>query len=147
MNTDNIVVYKTFVDPTNANIIKGLLESYEIECFLSDENMTGMYSPFTPAIGGVKLNVFEKDISRINSILNAENSYPENLSTENEEVIINCPKCQSTNVSPGNLSKKKFRFWIMFILSAISFNPLFSQPINKQKAYHCFDCDNDFEKV
>jgi len=147
MNTDNIVVYKTFTDTTNANIVKGLLESYEIECFLSDENMSGMYSPFTPAIGGVKLNVFEKDISRIDSILNAENFDPENLKIENEEDSINCPKCHSTNVSTGNISKKKFRFWTMFILSAISFNPLFSQPINKHKTYHCFDCDNDFKQV
>jgi hypothetical protein len=84
MNTDNIVVYQSFADPIKANIVKGLLESYEIECFLSDENMAGMYSPYTPALGGIKLNVFEKDISRIDSILNAENSDAEDLSSENE---------------------------------------------------------------
>jgi hypothetical protein len=140
------MVFQTFADPMKANIIKGLLDSYGIECFLADENMAGLYAPFTPAIGGVKLNVFEKDIARIDSILNAENFDPETLKTENNESEINCPKCHSTNVAPGDSSKKKFGLWTFFIFSFICIFPFFSQPFNKRKAFHCFHCDYDFNK-
>ena len=146
MNTDKIVVFQTFDDPIKANIIKGLLDSYGIECYLTDENMTGLYSPFTPAIGGVKLNVFEKDIALIDSILNAENLDSESLKTENDESEINCPKCHSTNVASGDSPKKKFGLWTAFIFSFIGAFPFFSRPLNKRKAFHCFQCDFDFNK-
>jgi hypothetical protein len=76
MSNDNIVVYESFIDPIKANIVKGLLDSYGIECFLSDENMATLNAMYCPAIGGVKLNVFEKEIDQINALLKAENIEP-----------------------------------------------------------------------
>lgn len=146
MTEEKIVIFDSYAEPIKANIVKGLLESYGIECFLSDENMAGLYAPYTPAIGGVKLNVFEKDIVQIKSILNSENSGTDNQKTETDENTISCPKCHSENVAIGDSAKKKFGLWILYILSWILVFPFFSQPLNKRKEFHCFDCDNYFNK-
>jgi hypothetical protein len=66
MTEDKIVIYETFADPINAHIVKGLLESNGIQCFLSDEYMVSLKPILNQAIGGIKLNVFEKDIELIN---------------------------------------------------------------------------------
>ncbi len=147
MKDENIIVFETYTDPIKANIIKGLLESYGIECFLADENMSGLYAPFTPAIGGVKLNVFEKDIAQIEAILSSENSGTDNLGTQNDEDQISCPNCHSVNVAAGDSTKKKFGLWILYILSWIFVFPFFSQPMNKRTAFHCFECGNNFNKL
>ncbi len=148
MNEDKIVVYESFNDPIRANIVKSLLESYEIECFLSDENMTNLYSQYSPAIGGVKLNVFEKDIDRINVILKDENVEAEKTPEEdNDQKGVSCPKCNSTNVAYGGSLKKKFGFWSAITFSLISIFLFIASPFYQQKSYHCFDCGHEFKKV
>lgn len=142
MNEDKIVVYETFIDPIKANIVKGLLESYDIECFLADENMVTLNAMYSQAIGGVKLNVFEKDIDRINALLKAENSNSESISDEKEEVGMICPNCNSHNVGYGGSVKKKFSVWTALFFSLLSMYPFY-----QKKAFHCFDCDHEFKKV
>ncbi|HEX7585323.1 MAG TPA: DUF2007 domain-containing protein, partial [Prolixibacteraceae bacterium] len=111
MNDDKIVVYETFMDPINANIVKGLLDSYGIECFLSDENIVNLNALYSQAVGGVKLNVFEKDIDRISAILRSENIPSETvLPGEVEKSKVVCPNCQSDNVSYGGSVKRKFGY-------------------------------------
>ena len=148
MNDDKIVVYESFTEPIKAHIVKGLLNSYGIECFLSDELMVTLNGNFSPAIGGVKLQVFEKDIDRINVLLKSENSDPEpEQSIENEDSKIVCPKCHSFNVSYGTSVKKKFGLWIALLFSFIIMIPFRSYPFTTRKAYHCFDCNSEFNKT
>jgi hypothetical protein len=147
MNDDKIVVYESFPDPIKANIVKGLLNSYGIECFLSDELMVTLNVMYGPAIGGVKLNVFEKDMDRIQAILKSENSEPEpDQSIENGDSNVVCPNCHSSNLSYGTSAKKKFGLWIALIFSFIFTFPLRCYPFTKRKAYHCFDCNGEFNK-
>ena len=148
MNDDKIVVYETFSEPIKANIVKGLLNSYGIECFLSDELMVTLTVMYGPAIGGVKLHVFEKDIDRIHSILKSENSEPEtSQSIENEYAKIVCPKCHSSNVSYGGSVKKKFGLRIALLFSFINMLAMMAYPISQRKVYHCFDCKHEFNKA
>jgi hypothetical protein len=148
MNTDNIVVYESFIDPIKANVVKGLLDSYGIECFLSDENMVTLNAMYSQAIGGVKLNVFEKDIDRINTLLKAENIETETFpSGEKDEIGMVCPKCNSTNVGYGGSVKKKFGLWSALIFSLISIFVFVSYPFTQRKAYHCFECDHELRKA
>jgi hypothetical protein len=148
MSDDKIVVYQTFIDPNNAHIIKGLLGSYGIECFLSDENMVTLNAMYSSAVGGVKLNVFEKDIDRISAILESENATPENA-TENdsEESKIACPKCHSTNVAFGGSIKRKFGLSTALLFSLITSFFLMAYPFNMRKVHHCFDCGHEFKNV
>ena len=143
MKDDKIVVYESFTDPINANIIKGLLNSYGIECFLSDENMVTLNLMFSQAVGGVKLNVFEKDIHQIKAILQSQNIQNEPyIDTKKEEDKIYCPECNSGNVGYGGSINSKFGYWHLFISLL-----LMIYPFSMRKAYHCFDCDHEFKKV
>jgi hypothetical protein len=143
MNSEKIVVYETFADPIKANIVKGLLESYGIECFLTDENIVTLNALYSIAVGGVKLNIFEKDIDKVSSILQSENmpSEVKNLGDEEKSKLV-CPNCHSQNVSYGGSVKRKFNFWHVFI----SFL-LMMYPIAMRKTFHCFDCEHEFKKA
>ena len=148
MKNDRIVIYQSYMDPVNANIVKGLLNSYGIECFLSDENMATIYSQYNQAIGGVKLNVFEKDIDQINTLLQAENIEVENIAlNELEKSGVVCPNCHSANVGYGGSLKRKFGLWSVLIFSLISIFAFISYPFYQRKAYYCFDCNHEFKKV
>ena len=148
MNTDRIVIYETFTDPIEANIVKGLLESFGIECFLTEENMVTLNAMYSTAVGGIKLNVFEKDTDRISAILQSENSTPE-MTNESEkgESEITCPKCHSANVAYGGSVNKKFGFWNVLTVSLITIFLFLSYPFSARKAYHCFNCSHEFKKA
>ncbi|MFO7525298.1 MAG: DUF2007 domain-containing protein [Ignavibacteriaceae bacterium] len=58
---DRLIVFKTFNNPINANIAKGLLESNGIESIIMDENTIYANPIYTTALGGVKLLIKESD--------------------------------------------------------------------------------------
>jgi len=146
MNEDKIVVYETFLDPINAHIVKGLLNSYGIECFLTDELMVTLHVAYNAAIGGVKLHVFEKDVDRIQDILKSENSAPEpGQSVEGNDSEISCPNCHSTNVSYGGSLKKRFGLLNALLFGLISIFAFIAYPFTGRMCYHCFECDHEFK--
>jgi hypothetical protein len=67
--TNNFVTIRVFTYPSEAIILKGRLESEEIECFLMDELTVQVNPLYSNAIGGVKLQVRENDVERANEIL------------------------------------------------------------------------------
>jgi hypothetical protein len=141
MSEEKIVVYQTFLDPINANIVKGLLDSHEIQCFLSDENIITLNAFYTQAVGGIKLNVFEKDIQTINSILLSDVPETEHIAEDKTENGMVCPNCHSTNVGYGGSIKQKFSLWsLVFVFFSL-------YPLVMRKAYHCFNCDHEFKKA
>ncbi len=143
MITDKIVVFQTFSDPIQAKIVKGLLDSYGIECFLSDENIVTLNPLYSNAVGGVKLNVFEKDTDRISEIMQSEN-IPSEKGTFGEEgkSKVVCPNCRSANVSYGGSVKRKFGYRDILV----SFL-LMIYPFTMRKTFHCFDCNHEFKKA
>ena len=148
MNDDKIVVYETYTDPINAHIVKGLLDSYGIKCFLSDENMVTLNAMYSSAVGGVKLNAFEKDIYRISAILKSENMNAEvEQESVKDESKIKCPKCNSANVAFGGSIKQKFGLSTALIFSMIISFLLMVYPFKMRKVHHCFDCGHEFKKA
>lgn len=138
---DSIVVYSTFYNPIEANIVKVRLEDSGIPCFLTDENVATIQPLYNQAIGGVKLNVFKKDVETINLLLNE----PQTLIDDNAEDIteqqtIKCEKCSSTNVSFGQATQQRFSIWVA-IVSLI----FFVYPFKANKCYHCYDCGHEFK--
>lgn len=55
---DNTIVYSTYYNPIEANIIRARLQDAGIDCFLADENVATLNPFYNQAIGGVKLIVF-----------------------------------------------------------------------------------------
>ena len=66
---DNWVTIKTFTLPTELAVLRSRLESEGIECFVQNE-LTAQINPFySNAIGGVRLQVKEKDLQNAIAIL------------------------------------------------------------------------------
>jgi Putative prokaryotic signal transducing protein len=64
-----LVALHRFRDLPEALVAKGLLDSANIECFLSDENTVRMDWSWSNALGGVRLWVREDDLSESSALL------------------------------------------------------------------------------
>jgi len=143
---DRTVVYSTFYNPLEANIVKSRLEDSGFACFLADENVATIQPLYNQAIGGVKLIVFERDVEAINALLAEDNSLDlassDEVVDENEPAAANtvCERCESTNVGYGMATEKKYSPWAT-ILSFLTF----TTPIKANKCYHCYNCGHEFK--
>ncbi|HBK33156.1 MAG TPA: hypothetical protein DDZ78_16265, partial [Porphyromonadaceae bacterium] len=61
---ERLVTIKTFTYPHEAYILQTKLEDEGIPTFLKDEKTVQVYNFYSNAIGGVKLQVWEKDTQR-----------------------------------------------------------------------------------
>lgn len=73
MKDDKVVVFKTYMRPFEAYIVKGLLDAHGIECFITNEIFASRNPIYSSDVNGMKLNVFEKDIPKINELIHSEN--------------------------------------------------------------------------
>ncbi|WP_406824008.1 DUF2007 domain-containing protein [Pedobacter sp. KACC 23697] len=143
---DRTVVYSTYYNPMEANIIKAKLEDSGFACFLADENVSTIQPLYNQAIGGVKLIVFERDVEAISALLAEDNS----LAFESSDEIVDekasaesntvCERCGSTNVGYGMATDKKYSIWA----TILAFLTL-TTPIKANKCHHCYDCGYEFE--
>ena len=70
---NKIVVYRTFENPIEANIILSRLRDGSFECFLSGENTMNLGFLFDSALSYIQLHVFENDVEQINEFLSSTN--------------------------------------------------------------------------
>jgi rubredoxin len=146
---DKIVVFETYYNPIEANIIKSRLIDSGVQCFLSDENMITINPLYTQALGGIKLHLFEKDVNIARSILQDEDvqialgeatvNVPESQNDDIQSDQV-CPNCGSSNVGYVQATKKRFSILTM-IVSIL----LLVYPFAAKKTNHCFDCGYEFE--
>lgn len=134
---DKIVVFETFYNPIEANIVKSRLMDSGIQCFLSDENTIIMNPLYTQALGGVKLHLFERDVDLARDILGE--TIPVLETSEEGEGEYVCPKCGSQNVGYVQATKKRFSILTMLVSIA-----LFVYPFHVKKVYHCFNCLHEY---
>ena len=69
---DKIVVYKTFENPMEANVVLARLKDAGFNCFLTGENAALVYPVFDTSISGIQLHVFENEIADIDKLLAEE---------------------------------------------------------------------------
>lgn len=144
MDSDKIVTFMRFYEASHAYIIKGVLDAHDIPNFLADENLNTINPLYNQCIGGIRLQLFERDVERAEIILKEQQLsalsevIPEPDTTE--EIIVMCPFCKSGNVAvgPGGEKKHSLSTIIRSLLLA-----LYSFPI--RKPYHCFNCGQDFK--
>jgi|SRR5690606_15020257 hypothetical protein len=87
-----IVVFRTFDDAIQANIAKTKLDAYGIPCFLTEENMAGLYPGASFHAFKIRLHLFESDLDRAASVLQNELS----AMTADDGPI--CPRCHSNDI-------------------------------------------------
>ncbi|RZL17286.1 MAG: DUF2007 domain-containing protein [Pedobacter sp.] len=135
---NDIIVYKTFYNPVEANIVSLRLKDAGFPNFLTDEYVSTIQPFYNQAIGGVKLNIFKKDEEAIAQLLDEEVRVPDDEALESEHII--CTECGSNNVSYGQATGKRFSWWVA-LLSLL----LFVYPFKANKCFHCYDCGNEFK--
>jgi hypothetical protein len=137
---DKIIVYSTYYNPIEASIVRARLEDSGIPCFLTDENMATIQPLYNQAIGGVKLNVFEKDVEQINLLLAEDQPNLPEMEEEPNALQMVCESCGSTNVGRGQATKKRFSWWVM-LLSIL----FIVYPFKANTCYHCYNCGHEFK--
>ena len=137
MTMDRIIVFTSFYNPIEANIVKSRLLDSGIQCFLTDENTITINPLYTQALGGVKLHIFEKDIDLVNRILADDNiQLPEEEPQPSLDV---CPNCGSPHVAYVHATKKRFSIPVIIVSFLLMVYPFYAR-----KTYHCFDCEHEF---
>jgi len=133
--SDTFVTIARYQYSSEAQIVKGRLESDGIEVFLRD-NITIDTDPLVSnAIGGVKLKVLAKDASKARSILSSIKKY--SINDEGEAIV--CWNCGSHHVemySTINNFKSLFFFLIGFLAGTL--------PFSTRYQYKCEDCKTEF---
>ena len=151
MSNEKIITIYTFTFAHEVAIVRGRLESEGIACFAQDE-LTLQVSPFySNAIGGIKLQVLERDVPRAVEILkeagylNDDNeSAPEIKKEKREAKMVGteayCPFCGSEEIMV-----RKEGGWL-FLVTSLPFLLLSCLPTASpflKKKYYCFDCQQN----
>lgn len=149
---DKIIVFETFYNPIEANIVKSRLLDSDLQCFLSDENTVSINPLYAQALGGIKLHIFERDLEKAKAILLEEGFAPgfamssdggeEEVPVEEAAIVKKvCPNCGSSHVGFVQATKKRFGIFTLFISLL-----LLVYPFQVNKTWHCFDCEHEFEE-
>jgi hypothetical protein len=152
--SNKLVTIKTFTYPYEAHILMGRLESEGILCYLQDELTVQMMPFHSNALGGVKLQIREKDVELALKILeDAENSTLDNIDFQSQDcerdgteihkekksrLQVTCPICHSSE----EVDKPIFSEGVFAISYLILGFPL---PFPKKK-YYCYHCRKEFRK-
>lgn len=131
----NFVTLQVFQYSSEAQIIKGRLESEGIPVVLRDE-FTIDTDPFlSQAIGGVKLQVVKKDEAKAREILEEISTY----SFDDAGEAMHCPNCNSTKidyVTTVRDTKTIAAFLVSILVVAL--------PIYTKYEYRCEECKTKF---
>jgi hypothetical protein len=131
----NLVTIRQFRDLPEALLAKGSLESAGIECFLADENLVRLDWFISNFIGGIKLRVEARDEANARKLLDEpilEDLYVQGFGLYEQP---RCPKCRSLDVNFRELDRP------LAYVTAFLRVPI---PLHR-KAWHCHDCDEEWE--
>lgn len=136
MKQETFVTVAVFEYSSEAQIIKGRLESDGIEVFLFDHLTIDTDPLVSRAIGGVKLKVLSHRASEAKQILNAIKQY----SSDGAENARHCPNCKSIHIELFS-TIEDLKSLISFI-----YGVLFSSlPFYTKHKYRCEMCETEFD--
>ncbi len=128
---DEIIVFGQFDTVIDANIAKTKLDAHDIPCFLTEENMAGLYPGQQALAFRTRLHIFKKDIDRVSQVLMVQHG-------GGQQPEIHCPRCGSSRVErhfPRKLTDSTLSGL------AVLFFGIF---IPHKKVSHCMECDYEF---
>jgi Putative prokaryotic signal transducing protein len=128
----SLVTLQHFRDMPEALLAKGKLESAGIHAMLADGNLVRMDWLLSNAIGGIRLQVNQRDLDEARMVLQ-EPIPPEFSEEELGEPFVQprCPRCYSLDIGFEKIN----RFWTYGLWLLLSF-PL---PIRKN-SWKCYTC-------
>ena len=132
-------IFKTiarFQYSSEAQIVKGRLESEGIQVFLSDSLTIDTDPLVSNAIGGVKLKVYATQAMEAQHILETISKY--SINDEGETIV--CPNCKGEHIelfSTIKDAKSLFSFLVGFLFGAL--------PFYTKHKFRCEDCNTEFD--
>ena len=128
------VQVRSFDNYIEANLVLGMLQENGINCHLKDENTITIDPLLSPAIGGMKLMVYETQVQRANELL---------IEAEKEYVkTIDCPQCKSKSLKVVININKSAGFW-----GQLKSMILIGQTEETTKKFVCENCGAEFEEL
>jgi len=92
---DAVVTLQKYYTLDEAYIARGFLESEGVRACIQDENLVRVFWLYTNAIGGLRLQVGQKDLERASAILEAGTASVEPMEMGAEH----CPDCDGLGTS------------------------------------------------
>ena len=128
----HLVTVRRYRDLTEALVGRLLLESAGIQAWIADEHLVRMDWFYSNMVGGMRLQVDERDEADAREIL--EETVPETIAYGQEEVYVQptCPKCGSTEITLGD-GTERGRSLVALYLLAIPVPP-------REAAWRCEVC-------
>jgi hypothetical protein len=131
-----LVTIRKFRDLPEALLAKGSLESAGIEALLVDDNVIRLDWFWSNLMGGIKLQVVQKDAVAANAILDQPIPEGFDVSGVGEYQQPRCPRCQSLDVSFQELDEP-----VAYV------SAYFGVPIPwKRRAWRCHMCKAEWEE-
>lgn len=122
---------KTVDTAIEAHLLKSRLGNEGVVAFIFDENMIALNPLFNFALGGIKLKVHSSDWEKAREIIK---QIDEAVLTDDDDELIICPRCQSTDLYYGFKSMKGFLGTLSAILSILSGSyPLYFKSVHRCK--------------
>lgn len=129
-----LVTIQKYTDLANAELAKSQLEAEGIYCFLANANFIGANALYSIAVGGVELQVLQKDSKKALEILSLEgNDLATFIDSENQLSPDVCPFCGSENLKFEDKAKRSGAWSLLF-----NFPFLFMR-----KKIYCQDCNKN----
>ena len=130
----NFIQIRSFDNYIKANIQLSMLQDEGINCYLKDEYTVTIDPLLNPAIGGIKLMIYELQAERAESILeNADEQYLQSIP---------CPDCGRHTLKKIVQVKKAQNMW-----QRLSFIFLTGSNEEVKKYYICSSCNSVFDEI
>jgi hypothetical protein len=112
-----LVTLRRYRDLAEAYAGRSLLESAGIQAWIADEHLVRMDWFYSNLVGGMRLQVEERDEAAAREIL--EQEAPATIAYDEEEVYVQptCPKCGSADVRLGDGTERGRSFLALYFLS------------------------------
>jgi hypothetical protein len=134
-----VVTVRRYRDLAEAYAGRSLLESAGIAAWIADEHLVRMDWFYSNMVGGMRLQVDERDEVAARQIL--EEGAPDTIAYGEEEVFVQptCPKCGSAEITLGS-GTERGRALVALYLLAIPLPP-------RESAWHCETCGAQWADV
>ena len=108
---------RSYRDLTEAFVGRSLLESTGIPAWIADEHLVRMVWFYSNLVGGMRLQVDERDEAATREIL--EEGIPQTITYGQEEAYVQpiCPKCGSADITLGDGTERGRSLVALYVLS------------------------------
>ncbi|RZU40829.1 putative signal transducing protein [Edaphobacter modestus] len=127
----NLVTIRQYRDLSEAIVVRGVIESAGIFCFLKDENFVRLDWQMSNLLGGIRLQVAAADVNAAEEVL--EQPIPEAIALPDQPSFEQprCPRCNSIDIAWERQGRK----------AALIALYLVSLPLPRgSESWHCKSC-------